>query len=44
VTHPQEAIRMGANGRRAVDEGYNWAVEEQKLLAFYERVLGNQQN
>jgi glycosyltransferase involved in cell wall biosynthesis len=43
VTHPQEAQRMGANGRRAVDERYNWAVEEQKLLVFYERVLGGPQ-
>jgi glycosyltransferase involved in cell wall biosynthesis len=42
VTHPQEAQRMGANGRRAVDERYNWAVEERKLLVFYERVLGPQ--
>jgi glycosyltransferase involved in cell wall biosynthesis len=39
VTHPQEAKRMGANGRRAVVERYNWAVEEKKLLAFYERLL-----
>lgn len=42
VTHPQEAQRMGANGRRAVGERYNWAVEERKLLVFYERVLGPQ--
>jgi glycosyltransferase involved in cell wall biosynthesis len=42
VTHPQEAQRMGANGRRAVDAYYNWAIEEKKLQAFYERVLGSQ--
>jgi glycosyltransferase involved in cell wall biosynthesis len=35
VTHPEEARRMGENGRRAVVERYNWPVEEHKLLDFY---------
>jgi glycosyltransferase involved in cell wall biosynthesis len=39
VTHPEEAQRMGANGRKAVVDRYNWANEEQKLFAFYERTL-----
>lgn len=39
VTHPAEAQRMGANGRMAVIERYNWVNEEQKLFAFYERIL-----
>jgi glycosyltransferase involved in cell wall biosynthesis len=39
VTHPEEAQGMGANGRKAVIERYNWANEEQKLFAFYERTL-----
>lgn len=39
VTNPAEAQRMGANGRKAVNERYNWAIEEQKLFAFYERTL-----
>ncbi len=39
VTHPEEAQRMGANGRKAVDERYNWAIEEKKLFAFYEQTL-----
>jgi glycosyltransferase involved in cell wall biosynthesis len=34
------AQRMGENGRRAVMERYNWAAEEKKLLAFYERLQG----
>lgn len=43
VTHPDEAKRMGNNGRRAVLEKYNWSVEEAKLLRFYDRVQsGNQ--
>jgi glycosyltransferase involved in cell wall biosynthesis len=29
------AQRLGANGRRAVLERYNWAIEEQKLFEFY---------
>jgi glycosyltransferase involved in cell wall biosynthesis len=39
VTHPDEAQRMGNNGRRAVLEKYNWSVEEAKLLRFYDQVL-----
>jgi glycosyltransferase involved in cell wall biosynthesis len=39
VTHHDEARRMGANGRRAVLEKYNWSIEEAKLLALYSRVL-----
>lgn len=39
VSNPAEAQRMGANGRKAVNERYNWAIEEQKLFTFYERTL-----
>ena len=39
VTNPEMAQRMGEHGRRAVEERYNWANEEQKLFAFYERIL-----
>lgn len=35
VRHPEEARKMGENGRRAVLERYNWSVEEAKLIAFY---------
>ena len=41
VSNPTMAQRMGENGRRAVEERYNWGIEEQKLLAFYERILAN---
>lgn len=40
VEDPVLAQRMGENGRRAVMERYNWAAEEKKLLAFYERLQG----
>lgn len=37
--HPDEARQMGENGRRAVEEEFNWAHEEKKLLAFYQEIL-----
>ena len=37
--HPDEAQRMGENGRRAVKEEFNWEYEEKKLLALYEELL-----
>ena len=36
VTHPEEAEQMGRNGQKAVQEKYNWGIEEQKLLEFYQ--------
>lgn len=35
VTHPAEAEQMGRNGQKAVEQKYNWTVEERKLLTFY---------
>ena len=35
IVHPEEAEQMGKNGRRAVEEKYNWDIEEKKLLEFY---------
>lgn len=39
IDHPDEAKRMGENGRRAVEERYNWEREAEKLLAVHERLL-----
>lgn len=39
VTHPEEARSMGEQGRHAVVSQYNWATEEAKLIAFYDRLL-----
>jgi glycosyltransferase involved in cell wall biosynthesis len=39
IEHPREAQQMGANGRRAVLETYNWEKESQKLLQTYDTVL-----
>ena len=38
MEHPAEARRMGENGRRAVEAEFNWKIEEQKLLAFYQAI------
>lgn len=40
LDHPDEAKRMGANGRKAIKEEFNWGVEEKKLLALYKSILG----
>lgn len=41
VTHPAEAEDMGRNGKRAVQDKYNWEIEEQKLLRFYEKLISS---
>ena len=40
VNHPAEAEQMGRNGQKAVQEKYNWDIEEQKLLEFYNSLAG----
>lgn len=35
LDHPTEAAEMGQNGRRLVNEKYNWDREKRKLVAFY---------
>ena len=40
VTHPQEAERMGRNGQQAVQERFNWDIEERKLLDLYRALAG----
>lgn len=42
LDNPEEARRMGENGRRAVEEEFNWGVEEKKLLALYEEILNEE--
>ena len=39
LDHPEEAKRMGENGRRAVLEKYNWSGEAEKLLDLYRTLL-----
>lgn len=39
MDNPEQAKRMGENGRRAVEEKYNWEQEGYKLLKIYEGLL-----
>ncbi len=36
INNPEKAEQMGRNGQRAVQEKYNWDIEEAKLLKFYQ--------
>ena len=36
--NPKEAEDMGKNGRKAVEDKYNWPLEEKKLLDLYKRL------
>ena len=38
LAHRQEAKLMGENGRKAVENKYNWRNEEQKLIAHYRKL------
>lgn len=37
--HPEQAIEMGKNGRKAIEEDFNWEKESEKLVAFYNQLL-----
>lgn len=39
--NPERAKTMGENGRRAVEEKYNWGREEKKIFALYESVVND---
>jgi glycosyltransferase involved in cell wall biosynthesis len=41
VSNPEVAEKMGRNGRQAIFSLYNWAVEEKKLLKFYDQIAVN---
>lgn len=38
IEHPEEARKMGKNGRKAVLEKYNWENESKKLLDIYRQL------
>lgn len=38
LAHLDEARQMGANGRRAVEDEFNWSVEENTLLQLYKDI------
>ncbi|HBQ25238.1 MAG TPA: glycosyl transferase [Syntrophomonas sp.] len=39
IDNPEQAKQMGENGRKAVEEKYNWEQEGIKLLRIYEELL-----
>ena len=39
LANPEEAERMGARGREAVQQRFNWDAEAKKLLRFYDGLL-----
>lgn len=39
IENPQKAQQMGERGRIAAENKYNWAFEEVKLLALYQKVI-----
>ncbi len=39
IDNPEDARRMGENGRRAVEEKYNWGREGKKLVYLYKSLL-----
>jgi len=41
LNHPEEAEAMGRRGREAVENHYNWEIEERKLLRFYAGLMGD---
>lgn len=40
VQNPNIAEELGKNGKNAVENKYNWQIEEQKLLKLYSDILG----
>ncbi len=38
LENPEEAEKMGRNGRKSVLEQYNWGIEEQKLIKLYNQI------
>ena len=38
LSEPERSEKMGKDGRKIIKEKYNWKVEEQKLLRFYQNL------
>lgn len=39
LEHPEEAKRMGENGRKAIEEEFNWDKEEERLFSLYQGLV-----
>lgn len=40
LNHPEQAQQMGLNGKKLVEQKYNWGAEEQKLIKLYLSLSG----
>lgn len=40
-TNPEEAVKMGRNGKKAVMKNLNWQKEEEKLIQWYDEIWKN---
>ncbi|MCU4138626.1 MAG: Glycosyltransferase involved in cell wall bisynthesis [Thermodesulfobacteria bacterium] len=38
IKNPEKAQNMGKNGRKAIEEKYNWQIEEKKIIKIYENL------
>jgi len=41
--HPEQAVEMGHNGRKAIESEFNWEKESEKLIGFYKELLNLRQ-
>ena len=39
ISHPDIARQKGENGRKAVEEKYNWGMQEKILFEMYDKIL-----
>jgi len=39
IEHPKDRKEMGYRGRKAIEDKYNWSIEEKKLFALYEKIF-----
>lgn len=44
LDNPEKAREMGRNGRRAVEEEFNWATQEKKLLNLYNELINDRRD
>lgn len=44
IDNPEVARKKGLNGRRAIEERFNWGIEEKKLLSLYKELGGKINN
>lgn len=44
IDDTEKLVEMGKNGRKAVEETYNWEIEERKLIGFYNYIINSSIN